>query len=307
MPVRQVPTGGRAAHPQPRCAVQCGAEAPYPTSRPTRSGEEELHVARSTTTLARTSGHRRATMRRLRVVAASISVLATAVVGACSAPPPVTPPPPVVPLVWPLTGVATAEVALRPAIAVKIENTSAARPQSGLESADVVWETIVEFDVSRLVAVFHSQMPAEIGPVRSVRPMDIPIINPLHGLFVYSGGQPGILALVYDSTAQPLSHDAGVDGLYRVSRRAAPHNVYGSLASFVAQADANHSAPPAQQFVFALRPTLASAVRVGTPATSLSFTLSSASHPSWGWDALDNVNDSEVAGVPTRTALARVG
>src|SRR5665647_3169773 len=53
------PTGGRAARPQPRRAVQCGAEAPYPTSRPTRSGEEELHVARSTTTLARTSGHRR--------------------------------------------------------------------------------------------------------------------------------------------------------------------------------------------------------------------------------------------------------
>ena len=242
-------------------------------------------------------------MRRLRVVAVSISVLGTAVVGACSAPTPspVTPPPatvtptvdaarvappePVVPLVWPLTGVATAEVVARPAIAVKIENTSAARPQSGLEYADVVWETIVEFDVSRLVAVFHSQMPDEIGPVRSVRPMDIPIINPLHGLFVFSGGQAGILALVRDSTAQPLSHDAGVDGLYRVSRRPAPHNVYGSLASFVAQADANHSAPPAQQFVFALRPTLASAVRVGTPATSLSFTLSSASHPSWGWDA----------------------
>ncbi len=172
-------------------------------------------------------------MRRLRVVAVSISVLATAVVGACSAPPPpgtpppvtvtptidaarVAPPEPVVPLVWPLTGVATAEVAPRPAVAVKIENTSAARPQSGLESADVVWETIVEFDVSRLVAVFHSQMPDEIGPVRSVRPMDIPIINPLHGLFVFSGGQAGILALVRDSTAQPLSHDAGVDGLYRV-------------------------------------------------------------------------------------------
>ncbi len=241
-------------------------------------------------------------MRRLRVVAVSISVLATGVAG-CSAPPtppetpgPVTvtptidpariaPPEPVVPVVWPLTGVATPEIAARPAIAAKIENTSAARPQSGLEYADVVWETIVEFEVSRLLAVFHSQLPDEIGPVRSVRPMDIPIINPLHGLFVYSGGQPGILALVYGSTAQPLSHDAGVDGLYRVSRRSAPHNVYGSLASFLQQADANHSAPPAQQFAFALRPALASAVRAGTPATVLSFTLSGASHPSWTWDA----------------------
>jgi hypothetical protein len=230
-------------------------------------------------------------------VAAAVVLLA-----ACSSPAPVVTPPPVtvepsidairtappepaIPLVWPLTGVQTAEVANRPAIAVKIENTKQARPQEGLESADVVWETIVEFDVSRLVAVFHSQIPDEIGPVRSVRPMDIPIASPLRGPFVYSGGQPGILQLVYDSTLQPLSHDAGVDGLYRVSRRSAPHNVYASLTTLLAQADANHSAPPAQQFVFALRPALATAVRAGTPATSLNFVLSSASNPNWSWDA----------------------
>ena len=53
---------------------------------------------------------------------------------------------------------------MRPALAVKIENTAVARPQTGLDQADVVWETIVEFDVSRLIAVFHSQVPAEVGP-----------------------------------------------------------------------------------------------------------------------------------------------
>jgi hypothetical protein len=229
-------------------------------------------------------------------------MLTTAAMVACSAPAPiVTPPPvtvtptidasrtappePVVPIVWPLTGVATAEVAARPAVAVKIENTSAARPQSGLQAADVVWETIVEFEVSRLVAVYHSQLPEEIGPVRSVRPMDIPIASPLLGLFVFSGGQPGILQLVYNSPMQPISHDAGADGLYRVSRRSAPHNVYASLTTILAQADGNHAAVPAQQFAFALRPALASAVNAGTPATSLSFTLSGASHPSWTWDA----------------------
>jgi hypothetical protein len=200
------------------------------------------------------------------------------------APARVVPPEPQIPVVWPLTGVPTEEVAPRPAIAVKIENTSAARPQAGLENADVVWETIVEFDVSRLVAVYHSQMPEEIGPVRSVRPMDIPIASPLRSPFVFSGGQPGILNLVYRSTLQPLSHDAGVDGLYRVSRRSAPHNVYASLSTLLAQADANHSAPPGEQFAFALRPTLASAVRVGTPAATLTFRLSSASRPAWSWD-----------------------
>ncbi len=196
----------------------------------------------------------------------------------------VAPPEPTVPPTWPLTGMA-GEIAARPAVAVKIENTNQARPQSGLQAADVVWETIVEFQVSRLVAVFHSQLPEEIGPVRSVRPMDIPIASPLRGLFVYSGGQPGILQLVSNSVMQPISHDAGAPGLYRIRSRSAPHNVYASLTTILGQADGNHAAPPGEQFAFALRPELASAVVAGTPATTLSFRLSSASTPTWTYDA----------------------
>ena len=99
-----------------------------------------------------------------------------------------------------------------PSLAVKIENTAVARPQTGLDQADVVWETIVEFDVSRFIAVFHSQVPAEVGPIRSVRPMDPVILAPMHGLLAFSGGQPGILDLVAASGVQMISHDAGRSG-----------------------------------------------------------------------------------------------
>lgn len=192
-------------------------------------------------------------------------------------------PAPVVPATWPLTGVA-GEPAARPALAVKIENTNVARPQTGLDQADVVWETIVEFDVSRFVAVFQSQVPAEVGPIRSVRPMDASIIAPLHGLIAYSGGQPGILALIQGSGAQSISHDAGAPGLYRISSRAAPHNVYGSPQTFWDQADASHQAPPPEQFAFARSADRATAVAAGSPATTLAFDLSPASNPSWSWD-----------------------
>lgn len=195
-----------------------------------------------------------------------------------------TPPDPDVPLVWPLTGVPTDEVAQRPAVAVKIENTSTARPQSGLDVADVVWETIVEFEVSRYVAVFHSQIPDEVGPIRSVRPMDPLIVAPLHGLFAYSGGQPGILDLVANSGVQRVSHDAGAAGMYRVSFRSAPHNVYGSISTWIEGADGAHSAPPPQQFAFALHAEQSGAVTAGTPASNLSLRLSGAAHPSWDWD-----------------------
>ena len=200
--------------------------------------------------------------------------------GAAPAP---APPAPVLPPTWPLTGIEGA-VAQRAALAVKIENTAMARPQTGLEQADVVWETIVEFDVSRFVAVFQSQVPAEVGPIRSVRPMDPPIVAPLHGLIAYSGGQPGIVELVQASGAQSISHDAGAPGLYRIKTRAAPHNVYGSPQAFWDQADADHQAAPGGQFAFARTLEAASAVAGGSPTTTLSLHLSAASNPSWSWD-----------------------
>lgn len=191
-------------------------------------------------------------------------------------------PTPDVPVTWPLTGIA-GEVTNRPALAVKIENTSQARPQTGLDQADVVWETIVEFDVSRFVAVFQSQVPGEIGPIRSVRPMDMPIAAPLKGLFAFSGGQPGILSLASASGMQLLSHDAGTDGFYRTKNRAAPHNVYGTPSTFWGLAEAGRVAPP-QQFAFARTLERASAVVGGTPAQTLTFRLSSAAKPAWTWD-----------------------
>jgi len=187
--------------------------------------------------------------------------------------------------VWPLTGLPLSGTGTnRPALAVKIENTSEARPQEGLNQADMVWETIVEYDVSRLLAVFQSQAPAEVGPVRSVRPMDMPIAAPLKGLFAYSGGQQGILALAEKSSMQTFSFDSGNKAFYRVSTRPAPHNVYLKPAALWSQASSSRVAPQ-QQFAFAATAAQASAVTGGTAATTLTYKLSTAAKPMWKWDA----------------------
>ncbi|MFS0705966.1 DUF3048 domain-containing protein [Cellulomonas sp. 179-A 9B4 NHS] len=257
-------------------------------------------MARTTATApartARTGAARTARSRAAALLAVGVSLA----VAACGSPATTTPDPvveterpviapakapvpaPEVPPTWPLTGVAGAPDA-RPALAVKIENTAVARPQSGLEQADVVWETVVEFEVSRLIAVYHSQVPDEVGPIRSVRPMDPLVLAPTAGMLVYSGGQPGILDLVADSGLQTVSHDAGAPGLYRVRGRSAPHNVYGSPATWWGIAEPGRTAP-AEQFAFARRPEQAAAVAAGTPATRLAFRLSGQSNPSWTWD-----------------------
>jgi hypothetical protein len=242
-----------------------------------------------------------------------------ALLGACSggadgaSEPPVTLPPvitpakdaapaPVVPPRWVLTGVPSTERVERPALAVKIENPREVRPQTGLDAADVVWEQVVEGDVTRFLAVYHSTIPAEVGPIRSVRPMDPAIAAPLAGVIAFSGGQPGFVDALVDSGLQVVSNDEGDPGFYRRSGRAAPHNVFGDPARFLAQADAGHAAPPAPQFRIARRADLATATATGAPAAAVLLTLSRASQPAWTWDAATSTWLRSESGRPATAA-----
>ncbi|WP_240675199.1 DUF3048 domain-containing protein [Cellulomonas endophytica] len=195
------------------------------------------------------------------------------------------PPEPAVPVVWPLTGVGTDAVAARPALAVKIENSAVARPQTGLEQADVVVEEVVEGGITRFIAVYHSQVPGEVGPIRSIRPMDADLMAPLHGLLAFSGGQPQFVQRIQDAGVQVLSMDAGAPGFYRKRGVApAPHNVYGTPETFWGQAAADRTSPPAPLLPVALRADAATAAQLGTPAASLTTTFSRSASPGWTWD-----------------------
>lgn len=245
------------------------------------------------------AAHRPGQHRRHRVVVLAAVATALALSGCStggSTAPPVTKtagvgaakaavPTPTVPPVWPLTGVAGAAVQ-RPALAVKIENSREARPQTGLEQTDMVWEEVVEGGITRFVAVFQSQVPTEVGPVRSVRPMDPKIVGPMKGLIAFSGGQPDFVQSLSDAGLQIFSQDKGAPGFARKKGVGpAPHNVYGTPSTWWSKADANHQASPPEQFVHARTAPQATAVVGGTPATKVAITMSSYSQPSWTWDA----------------------
>ena len=194
-----------------------------------------------------------------------------------------TPPEPDVPIVWPLTGVPAAVVADRPALAVMIENAPQARPQTGLEQADVVWEEVVEGGITRFVAVYHSQVPQSVGPVRSVRPMDPAIVGPSNGILAYTGGQQPFIDAVGAAGIQSVVMDHGDDGFTTTRSRRAPHNVYGSPEDFWAQADDDRTSPPPAELVFAREPGLGTATLTGGPATRLDVRLTHASRAVWEW------------------------
>ncbi len=186
---------------------------------------------------------------------------------------------------WPLTGVPAEPVANRPALAVKIENSVDARPQTGLNAADVVWEQVVEGGITRFVAVYHSTLPPEIGPVRSIRPMDPAIAAPLHGLLAFSGGVPTYVDAARNAGLQVLSQDSGTDGFSRWTTRRAPHNVYATPETLLAQADDAHRAAPAAQFAYPAAGQQPIAVAAGQPTGTLALTMSGVGLPQWTWNA----------------------
>jgi hypothetical protein len=223
-------------------------------------------------------------------------------------PPPPPPPPP--PVYWPLTGIESGPVPGHPALAVKIENSVDSRPQTGLNAADVVWEEVVEGGITRFVAVYHSTVPTQIGPIRSVRPMDPAIAAPLRGLFAFSGGQRQYVDAVSAAGLQVISHDGGAGGFYRLNTRYAPHNVYADATVFLAQADPEHQAAPAPQFVHAGPGQQPTAMAAGTPTAVVNLKLSGMSRPSWTWHptgggwlrAEGSTPATEADGAPLRAA-----
>jgi len=118
----------------------------------------------------------------------------------------------------------------RPALTVKIENTPEALPQWGIDQADVVYEEIVNGGITRLAAIFNSQAPAKIGPIRSVRPTDTQVVWPLGGIFAYSGGAPYAIASIETVPGLKLVDEDVADetnAMYRDPDLYAPHNLFG--------------------------------------------------------------------------------
>ena len=142
------------------------------------------------------------------------------------------------PPVAPLTGQPdpSGQTLTKPSLAVKIENTPEARPQTGLDQADVVYEEVTEAGITRFIAVFNSNIPPIVGPVRSVRIMDPDLLAPLGGIFVYSGGIQETVSALNSTPGVNAIVDTGADpALFRDHTKVAPHNLYGHTDQLLAR------------------------------------------------------------------------
>ena len=131
-------------------------------------------------------------------------------------------------VVAPYRGTAIPQAALAaPRLALKIDNAPTATPQEGIQEADIVFEELVEGGLTRFLAIFHTKVPEAVGPIRSGRSTDIPLLMPFDGaLFGWSGANWAFRRLL-DTVAVT---DVGVyrkpSDYWRRSDRPAPSNLW---------------------------------------------------------------------------------
>ncbi|MCL1847905.1 MAG: DUF3048 domain-containing protein [Coriobacteriia bacterium] len=141
--------------------------------------------------------------------------------------------------VYPLTGLPAPDMAsrlVRP-LSVKIENVPEVRPQLGISSADVVYETATEGGITRFNCIYQSTIPDEVGPIRSARNSDVSLVPQYDALFFISGANKVVLSEIAAAGLADMSYTR-VPGIYhRVSFAEAPHNLYLYLDEVYAVAE----------------------------------------------------------------------
>jgi hypothetical protein len=188
------------------------------------------------------------------------------------------------PVVAPLTGLrVSAKVAAQPAVVVKIDNIAPALPQSGVNQADVVYEELVEGGLTRLAAIFQSQYPARVEPIRSGRLTDEGIADDLdHPVLAYSGTNGIFQPVLAAQPVQDVTATSYPALFIRDPAREEPHNLYASVAALAATD--KPARPPSSRFL-AFHPAGQRFRGAGVArATGVSIPFPAASIQ-WAWDA----------------------
>lgn len=170
-----------------------------------------------------------------------------------------------------------------PSLAVKIDNHEGARPQMALNRTDIVFEELVEGGLTRYLAVWHSDVPEFVGPVRSIRPMDPDIATPFGGIMAYSGGQEMFVEMMMATPLANLVFDYDDTGIFeRADDRPGPHDVILAAGAAVEQHAA--LAPPPVQFAYGNADPLAAPALAAVPTSRIELAFSEGRSMWWEWD-----------------------
>ena len=172
----------------------------------------------------------------------------------------------------------------RTAIGAKIDNYQDARPQSGLDKTDIVFEEPVEGGITRYNAIFQCDNADSIGPIRSARQIDIGILGQLgNPPLVHVGGINPVLENIVAAGIPNLDLGTYPNAITHLNTRYAPYNTYTSTTQLYANLPAGtKNTPPAPIYTYS--PT----TPTGTAVTSVHVPFSGNSDVTWTWAAGQN-------------------
>ena len=101
----------------------------------------------------------------------------------------------------------SSDIANRPSVAVMIENSPASRPQTGLTSADIVYEAVTEGGITRFMGIFSQTYPDKAGPVRSARSYFIDWLSEYDAFYAHAGGSPTALSRINSYSIKDSAND----------------------------------------------------------------------------------------------------
>ena len=199
-----------------------------------------------------------------------------------------------------LTGLPVTDPATqnRPALVVKIDNHAEARPQTGLNQADVVYEEEVE-GITRFFAIFQSTDSSPVGPIRSARTTDVNLVAALsHPLFAWSGGNPTVQRQISGADLTDVGQgQANAPGGYhrdnRTNANGSEHTLYADTAALYTLTPAGQGAP-APLFPFRAD---SEAAPVGDPIAGVKLKMES-TKAQFLWDAASKTWLREENGSP---------
>jgi hypothetical protein len=177
-----------------------------------------------------------------------------------------------------------------------MDNTPQAHPQYGVNEADVVYEEIVEGGITRLAAIFNSQLPTKVGPVRSVRRTDREIVFPIGGIFAFSGGAQYAISSIETAPVKLIDQSNAGAAMFRDPTRPPPHNLFANAVLLMKEGGKVH--PPPALFTYVAQ----NAPAHGAPVGSFTVNFGSGYATSYQWDAKTHDWLRSIFGAPDVTA-----
>lgn len=147
----------------------------------------------------------------------------------------------------PLSGVepSKANLLARPAVAVKVENASIAYPLKGLESAEIVYEELVEGGITRFLAMYHCTDAELAGPIRSARVVDPAIMTPTTYILAFSGANDHVFSRLDEAGIVQIEENAAGEAMQRVETGDPfEHTLFANTAAVRKLARSEYGEPP---------------------------------------------------------------